>query len=89
MDTNKLFYNDRYGFRLRHSTELAAVRFVNDPLKDMDNYKFPATVLIDPLKAFDTLNHNILLSKLRYYGVTGVQLLLLSNYLIEINMLNI
>ena len=30
MDTNKLFYNDQYGFRPRHSTELAAVRFVTD-----------------------------------------------------------
>ena len=28
MDTNKLFYNDQYGFRPRNSTELAAVRFV-------------------------------------------------------------
>ena len=27
MDTNKLFYNDQYRFRLRHSNELAAVRF--------------------------------------------------------------
>ena len=40
MDTNKLFYNDRYGFKPRHSTELAAVRFVTDLIKDMDNYKF-------------------------------------------------
>ena len=38
MDTNKLFYNDQYGFRPRHSTELAAVRFVTDLIKDMDNY---------------------------------------------------
>ena len=37
MDTNKLFYNDQYGFRPRHSTELAAVRFVTDLIKDMDN----------------------------------------------------
>ena len=47
----------------------------------MDNYKIPTTVLIDLSKAFDTLNHDILLSKLRYYGVSGVELRLLSNYL--------
>ena len=81
MDTNKLFYNDQYGFRPRHSTELAAVRFVTDLIKDMDNYKIPTTVLIDLSKAFDTLNHDILLSKLGYYGVSGVELRLLSNYL--------
>ena len=47
----------------------------------MDNYKIPTTVLIDLSKAFDTLNHDILLSKLGYYGVFGVELHLLSNYL--------
>ena len=81
MDTNKLFYNDQYGFRPRHSTELAAVRFVTDLIKDMDNCKIPATVLIDFSNAFDTLNHDILLSKFRYYGVSGVELRLLSNSL--------
>ena len=45
MHTNKLFYNHQYGFRPRHSTELAAVRLVTDLIKDMDNYKIPTTVL--------------------------------------------
>ena len=81
MDTNKLFYNDQYGFRPRHSTELAAVRFFTDLTKDIYNYKIPTTVLIDLSKAFDTLNHDILLFKLRYYGVSGVELRLVSNYL--------
>ena len=79
IDKNKLFYNDQYGFRPRHSTELAAVRFVTDLIKDMDNYKISTTELIDLSKAFDTLNHDILLSKLGYYGVSGVKLRLLSN----------
>ena len=47
----------------------------------MDNYEIPTTVLIDLSKAFDSLKHDILLSKLRYYGVFGVELRLLSNYL--------
>ena len=81
IDTNKLFYNDQYGFRPRHSTELAAVRFAADLIKDMDSYKIPITVLIDLSNAFDTLNRDILLSKLGYYGVPGVELRLLSNYL--------
>ena len=45
MDTNKLFYNDQNGFRPRHSTELAAVRFVTDLIKDMDNYKIPTNCI--------------------------------------------
>ena len=70
MDTNKLFYNDQYGFRHRHSTKLATVRFVTELIKDIDNYKITTIVLIDLSKAFDTLNHDILLSKLRYYTIT-------------------
>ena len=56
--TNKLYYIDQYGFKLRHSTKLAAARFVNDHIKDVDNYKVPTTVIIDLSKAFDTLNHD-------------------------------
>ena len=81
MECNKLFYTDQYGFRPGHSTELAAARFVNELVVDMDNYKIPTSVLIDLSKAFDTLNHDILISKLKHYGVFGVELNFFSNYL--------
>ena len=81
MECNKLFYTDQYGFRPGHSTELAAARFVNELVVDMDNYKIPTSVLIDLSKAFDTLNHDILISKLKHYGAFGVELNLFSNYL--------
>ena len=47
----------------------------------MDNYKIPTSVLIDLSKAFDTLNHDILISKLKHYGVFGVELIFFSSYL--------
>ena len=47
----------------------------------MDNYSIPINVYIDQSKAFDTLNHNILLSKLQYYGITGCSTDLLCSYL--------
>ena len=72
MECNKLFYTDQYGFRPGHSTELAAARFVNE---------IPTSVLIDLSKAFDTLNHDILISKLKHYGVFGVELNFFSNCL--------
>ena len=74
MERNCLFYCDQYGFRQGHSTELASVRFVNDLIQQMDNFKIPTSILIDLSKAFDTLDHGILLSKLQYYGITGIEL---------------
>ena len=47
----------------------------------MDANEIPVNVDIDLSKAFDNLDHNILLSKLKFYGVTGVSLDLLSSYL--------
>ena len=81
MECNKLFYNDQYGFRPGHSTELAAARFVNELVVDMDKYKIPTSVLIELSKAFDTLNHDILISKLKHCRVFGVELKKISSYL--------
>ena len=72
---------EQYGFRPGHSTELAAVGLVDHLISQMDNYSIPRNVYIDLSKAFDTLNHNILLSKLQYYGITGCSNDLLCSYL--------
>ena len=74
METDRLFYSDQYGFRPGHSTELASVRFVNDLIQQIDTFNIPISILIDLSKAFDTLDHKIMLSKLRYYGISGVEL---------------
>ena len=55
MECSKLFYTDQYGFRPGHSTELAAARFVNELVVDMDNYKIPTSALIDLSTTFNTL----------------------------------
>ena len=74
MENNGLFCNDQFGFRPGHSTELASVRFVNTLVQQMDNFNIPISILIDPSKSFDTLDNKIMLSKLRVYGVTGIEL---------------
>ena len=47
-----LFYNEQFGFRPSHSTELASVRFVDTLVQQMDNFKIPISILIDLSKAF-------------------------------------
>ena len=78
---NNLFCIQQFGFRPGHSTELAALRLVNHLITQMDNMKIPINIYIDLSKAFDTLNHNILLAKLNHYGICGNENVLLQNYL--------
>ena len=47
----------------------------------MDLGNVPTNICIDLSKAFDTLDHSILLDKLRYYGICGVENLMLRTYL--------
>ena len=80
MECNKLFYTDQYVFRPSHLKELVAIRYVSNLVVDMDNYKIHTSALIDLSKAFDTLNNDILISKVKHYGVFGVKLFFF-NYL--------
>ena len=78
---NNLFYSSQYGFRSQHSTELAALELVDHLIMQMDNNKVPLNVYLDLSKAFDTLDHKILLAKLKYYGFHDRSLTLMRNYL--------
>ena len=68
-EDNKLFYSSQYGYRKNHSTDYACVELVDKVMHDLDKGETPICFFLDLSKAFDTLNHDILLSKLRYYGL--------------------
>ena len=78
---NKLIYSSQYGFRKDHSTELASLELCDRILGYLDEGKLPITIFLDLSKAFDTLDHKILLSKLKYYGVNGIALKWFHSYL--------
>ena len=78
---NNLLSIQQYGFRAGHSTELAALKLVDKLTEEMDKNNIPLNIYIDLSKAFDTLNHEILLSKLNYYGISGAENNLFCSYL--------
>ena len=78
---NKLLFDHQYGFRSKHSTEFAALELIDIIITNMDNVETPINIYLDLSKAFDTIDHSILIAKLQYYGITGSNLRLLCSYL--------
>ena len=63
LENSSLLYKLQFGFRRKHSTEQALLTIVENIKKDLDNKTFVCGVFIDLEKAFDTVNHKILLKK--------------------------
>ena len=80
-EENKLFNQNQYGFRTGHSTEHAALELVDKITSQMDNNETPINIFLDLSKAFDTIDHNILLDKLKYYGLDDTAKKLFRSYL--------
>ena len=78
---NNLFSKSQYGFRSQHSTEHAILELVDKISLALDNGNTPIAFYLDLSKAFDTLDHKILLSKLKTYGLTELSLKWFCNYL--------
>jgi hypothetical protein len=78
---NGVLHKDQFGFRKGRSTTHALHKSVDSITKNLANGKHVLGILIDLSKAFDTLDHETLLSKLHNYGVRGILTLsLLKSY---------
>jgi len=80
-EANNLLPISQYAYRKGHSTEHATLEFVDRLMNMLEQDKIPLSIYIDLSKAFDTLNHHILLEKLKYYGLCSNSIALLRNYL--------
>ena len=77
----KLLNKCQFGFRNNHSTNHAIINLTESALEDLENGLKVGGVFLDVAKAFDTINHNILLRKLEYYGFRGKTLMWFESYI--------
>ncbi len=65
-------YSLQFGFRSKHSTNHALVSITEDIKSALDKRKSCGGIFVDLQKAFDTVNHEILIHKLSHYGIRGI-----------------
>ena len=81
LERHNLLFEYQFGFRPNRSTELAVTYFTDFIRKEVDSGKETGAVFIGLTKAFDTISHSIMLSKLSRYGVSDMELQWLTDYL--------
>ena len=81
LEDYQCIYSLQFGFRKNHSTNHALIQITESIRQALDNKKHVCGVFVDLQKAFDTVNHDILISKLDHYGIRGTANNWFSSYL--------
>jgi hypothetical protein len=79
--TNNILVKEQYGFRSNLSTGKATYKLLNEILKALNNRILVGGIFCDLKKAFDCVNYDILLYKMKFYGIIGRANTLINSYL--------
>ena len=83
LEEHQVLYKHQFGFRKMMSTGHSLIEITEEIKESIDNGRFGCGIFIDLKKAFDTVNHRILLTKLEHYGVRGSLLKWFESYLTD------
>ena len=81
LEKNNIIFNQQFGFRKNSSTLHALATITNKIYKSFENDEITCGIFLDLQKAFDTVDHKILIKKLDHYGFRGITNDLLKSYL--------
>ena len=83
LDHYKILFSYQFGFRKSHSTYMAFMVLIDKSTRALDDGKFVVGILLDFSKAFDTVDDDILLTKLSHYGIRGVPFLWFQSFFLS------
>ena len=83
LNNNNLLFDSQHGFRKNFSTETAVIELVDYLKLQIDNKHIPLCLFLDLSKAFDTINFDIMLLKLRHLGINNMALNWFESYLMH------
>jgi hypothetical protein len=80
-DDDDVLVNEQFGFRKKLSTETAMYTLLNNVLSTLDKENVVSGLFCDLQKASDCVNHDILLAKMKFYGISGIANKFMRSYL--------
>ena len=81
INKHNVLYPNQFGFKANRSSSMALITLINKITESIDNGNNVLGIFLDFSKAFDTVDLSILVEKLQCYGIRGLALLWIKNYL--------